>query len=707
MAFAWVHLANLRGGTGPAGPPGDGGYKGTLSTGADLNSFYGLSFDGYYAVTTDTIAASLLNAPPNAKAGTFHVFKVGSTASNQLYIEYGATGRMFVSAATSTGRSRPWVDVAANMDNGIFPATTYATFDDVNVSCRHSVWSGSAATTYGAPTANTGTITTVIFGTAAWQEWRTTSASAPGPQTWVRGKGTTGWGAWYSTSIPLDPALSPTPAGNRMAPISVTRGWGGGTTTGSGFAKGLVTLPPKARRARIVVRNINPRFTVADSPAATLSTVSIGLSSGVLNSSQSGVVTVDTGASTGTSGYFSPWFDAATFAGKDVIVGLDWSSAGTVQTNIGAGWTGSGTGATSTGATGTATGYLPFHIYVEVEIPASVPVIAAWGDSISSGVAATRPVYDSWLSQLCRGLGAAAVHFTHSGDTMNGWDSVNARWKEYGPRYQAADVVICAMGSNDVFGGATLSDMQSRLGIALPSLRRFVSPNVVAATILPRDSVTGAMEDVRRAYNLWLPFADVRQVLPFSATASADDETIISGYNSDGIHLNTSGYLALAGAVPHSLVTFPVTVDNSIGRRAFVWDEANNRLQMVYGDTGARDITGDFDPSGSGGLCVLSRSGNTVSLTLSGRTLNAASGNYTVPAGFRPDTTRTIAGIFYPSVTNNRMVVSASTAATPGQVLLFGVTAGTAYSFSVSWRTADAWPSALPGAPLGTTGISA
>ena len=695
--MGWDHLTNIRGGAGPAGPPGDGGYKGVLSSGADLNTYYGTAYDGYWAVTSDSTAATLLNAPPDVKAGTFHVFRIGSTASNQMYIEYGSTGRTFVSAATSTGRFKPWKDVSANIDNGIFPDTTFATFDDVNISTTYSVWSGSAATTYGAPSANTGTITTIVFGTAAWQQWRTTSATSPGPQSWVRGKGTTGWGSWQNTSIGQDPALAPTPAGNRMAPISVTRGHGGGTTTGSGFAKGLVTLPPRARRARIVVRNMNPRFTVADSAAASLDTVSIGVSSGVTTSAQTGVVTIATAQSTGTTGYFSPWFDAAAFAGRDAIIGIDWTSAGTVQTNIGMGWTGSGTGATSTGATGTSTGQLPFHIYVEVEIPASVPVIAAYGDSISSGVAATRPVYDSWLNQLCRAMGAAAVHFTHSGDTMNGWDAANIRWKEYGPRFQAADVVICAMGSNDIFGGATLADMQSRLAIALPSLRKFVSPNVIAATVLPRDGVTGAMEDVRRAYNTWLPSADVRQVLPFSATASADDETIISGYNSDGIHLNTSGYGALAGAVPHGVVTFPVTVDNSLGRRALIWDEANNRQQQIYGDTGLRDITADFDTGGSGGTCTIVRSGNTVFMKLTGRTLTASSAPYTIPAGFRPDISTTIAGLLYPSAANNRMVI-----ATTGVITLFGNSAGTAYYFAVSWHTADAWPTTLPGTATGT-----
>lgn len=472
MAFEWVHIANLRGGVGPVGPPGDGGFKGNLSTGADLNDYYGLTYDGYYAVTTDTVAASLLNAPADAKAGTFHVFKVGSAASNQLYMEYGSAGRVLVSAATSSGRSRPWQDITA--------------------------------------------------------------------------------------SLPNDPAVPSTLNGNRIAPISVTRGWGGGVTTGSGFAKALVTMPPKARRARIVVRNVNPRFTTADSASATLSTLSIGLSSGTADSSQTGVVTVATGASTGSSGYYSPWFDASAFAGKDAIIGLDWSSAGTVQTNVGFGWTGAGTGATSTGATGTSATTLPFHIYLEVGIPSSVPIIAAWGDSLSAAVGATRPVYDSWLNQYCRAFGAAAVHFAHSGDGMSGsWDAKSAKWKEFGGNYQAADAVICVMGSNDVFGGADLPTMQSRFLSALPSLKRFVSPNVYATTIMPRTGVTGAMEDVRRSYNTWLKTQDVREILQFAAASSADDEALRAEYDADGIHLNTAGYGALAAVLPRTLTSTP------------------------------------------------------------------------------------------------------------------------------------------------------
>ncbi|WP_115790045.1 SGNH/GDSL hydrolase family protein [Arthrobacter silvisoli] len=671
-------------------------FKGTIADGENLGTYYGSAYDGYWAVTSDTKAATLVDAPPNAKAGDIHVYRIGSTASNQLYSEYGATGRVMFSSATSTGRLRPWVNLAANIDHGLYPDTLYPTFNDITVSSRFTVWSGSAATSYGAPSANTGTVTTIIFGNAGWQEWRTTTTGGAGPQTWVRGKSSTGWGPFYLTSVPPDAAVPPTPAGNRIVPVSVTRGWGGGTTTGSGFSKYLQTLPPRARRARVVVRNMDPRYTVADSAAATLSTVCLGLSSGVSSSAQTGVVTVATGASTGTNGYFSPWVDASAFAGKDVIVGIDWSSAGTVQTNIGTGWTGSGTGAASTSANGSASGTLPFHVYVEVEVPASVPVIAVWGDSISCGVGATRQVYDSWVNQFCRAIGAAAVHFAHSGDTMDGsWESTSVKWKEYGANYQAADVVFAAMGSNDDFGGADLATMQARFLAALPSLKRYVSPNVIAVTITPRDGVTGAMEDVRRAYNAWLPTQDVRQVLPFAATISSDDETINAGYNSDGIHLNTAGYAALAGVIPHGIVTWPVTVDNSVGRRALVWDEANKRQQMIYGDTGARDITADFDPANTdgGGNVWLSRTDNMVHLHMHNRTLDATNNVYTLLDGFKPDRNTLINAPLYPSNAGNRMNINASS----GLVQIFGQSTAAVSYFRVSWRTADAWPASLPG----------
>ena len=91
-------------------------------------------------------------------------------------------------------------------------------------------------------------------------------------------------------------------------------------------------------------------------------------------------------------------------------------------------------------------------------------------------------------------------------------------------------------------------------------MRKFVSPVVYDMTILPRTSVTGDAETLRRSYNAWLPKSGTRQVFNIVPAVSTDDETLMPAFDADGIHLNTAGYAAIAGVVPTS--TLPaVAVD--------------------------------------------------------------------------------------------------------------------------------------------------
>lgn len=142
------------------------------------------------------------------------------------------------------------------------------------------------------------------------------------------------------------------------------------------------------------------------------------------------------------------------------------------------------------------------------------------------------------------------VHYAHSGDSMLSWDTTATKWAMYGDLPALADAVIFGMGSNDVFGGYTLADLQARFATVMASIRHRISPNVYGATIMPRTAITGAMETVRRDYNAWLKtHPDLRKVFDFAASISTDDETITPAYNADGTHLTTAGYAQNAGTL--------------------------------------------------------------------------------------------------------------------------------------------------------------
>ena len=192
-----------------------------------------------------------------------------------------------------------------------------------------------------------------------------------------------------------------------------------------------------------------------------------------------------------------------------------------------------------------------------------MPVVAWFWDSLGSGVGATLPVFDSVGSQWCRDNGALPVHYTASGDTMQGWSDASAfKWQRW-QGLSRPDAVVHGMGSNDVFGGASLADMQSRHAASMQLLSRLVSPVIYGTTILPRDGVTGDMEAVRRSYNTWLTSSGARARFNIVPAVSSDDETIMPAYNSDGIHLNTAGYAQVAGGVPVSVLPAPASADYS------------------------------------------------------------------------------------------------------------------------------------------------
>lgn len=151
-----------------------------------------------------------------------------------------------------------------------------------------------------------------------------------------------------------------------------------------------------------------------------------------------------------------------------------------------------------------------------------------------------------------------------------------------------------------------------------------------------------------------------------------------------------------AGAVSGSGAIGAVKWDESVGRRCFVWDTVNSRWQMVYGDTGWRNITSTAT-GGVPGSAMVRRVGYTVTV----RVYNVPAG-VLIPmvAGFRPYESGS--GVNYPAGVIN--------AATPA---LFSWTGGASFTpqggaisyagsyLEWSYTAGDPWPTALPGTASG------
>ncbi len=177
-----------------------------------------------------------------------------------------------------------------------------------------------------------------------------------------------------------------------------------------------------------------------------------------------------------------------------------------------------------------------------------------------------------------------------------------------------------------------------------------------------------------------------------------------------------------AGAVALGQVG-AVRWDETVGRRAFMWDTVNSRWQMIYGDTGWRDISSLSALPGDTTLNALTirRFGDTVHLygfIVPGATMTAAarwlgvSLLSPIPAGFQPGTPGTAysiyhGGFFSSGLQARHFALSNASTSTLLTLALNGDTVTTNWTaqnhiFYTQWPVYEAWPTSLPGTASGS-----
>ncbi|ASR83736.1 hypothetical protein KDJ04_gp02 [Arthrobacter phage Nubia] len=141
-------------------------------------------------------------------------------------------------------------------------------------------------------------------------------------------------------------------------------------------------------------------------------------------------------------------------------------------------------------------------------------------------------------------------------------------------------------------------------------------------------------------------------------------------------------------------------VDITAGRAMYQWDEANNREQLVYGDTGWRNITTDILNGWTGSVISVRRYGAEVFLRLYqvNGTAQTANTIVTLPAGFRPGTFQ-----YEPCYTEAAALATILIESTGNIKAAGGATKyGTAAYSEVRWSTTETWPATLPGVASGS-----
>lgn len=495
-----------------------------------------------------------------------------------------------------------------------------------------------------------------------------------------------GWTRWKERQYVPDGSADDTPvagaraSGFKTLPLILTAGRGGGEALAplSANVEYDVNLSPSihAPRARIAIRDGNPRWGTFTAQTIALTNITLGgiakLSS--LNTKSDGSIT------------FSPYFPFNSGNLK-----FDYVAQQQPRYLVG--------GGRVNGARRTE---MPFEIWLEIEVPVGTPAIGLVGDSNSVGVNTTIPVNDSWMAIYCRRMGFFPVLYGHSGDAMSQAQTVeHYKWNRWN-HLDRPDMVVHANGANDIpdtEGGLTLAQLQERARLEWEISDAKISKIKHGALLKSRAS--GINNALRLQWNNWLKSvpAPLRDWQDIAAPVTAGDAGgLLPQYiSSDGLHMNTAGQAAIGNSALKVMTTREGLVfDHSVGRVAKAWDSANQREQVIYGDTGLRDVTSLFSAYvPTAGSAYLQRVSGTCYLTFEGIKF-AANGSGTpmvIPSGFRP---QRIFPVPMEGLTARAQVTQF------GNVQLFNWTADKAIYGTLSWPCGDPWPTSLPGLVVGS-----
>lgn len=141
----------------------------------------------------------------------------------------------------------------------------------------------------------------------------------------------------------------------------------------------------------------------------------------------------------------------------------------------------------------------------------------------------------------------------------------------------------------------------------------------------------------------------------------------------------------------------PSRTDQTAGRAMYQWDELNAREQLVYGDTGLRNIN-DLSATRTAGNLIVARYGKTLIITVANLKISDSAGSVTfatLPVGFRPATDTYALDI---NTGTKRFYASPS-----GALMLLNHTDPNAtYATTLNAMSNDTWPTTLPGTAIGT-----
>ena len=539
--------------------------------GADLNALTAPGSYGYWD--------NALNAP-SALRGNVIVSELrttGGTLENVYQLALERDGRIWMRDWNRPGNAwRAWAQVSMEGGAQTPQSTQLPNGGDLNAATTPGAYGyagqgGSIRAMVNAPTALPGTLHVSEVRSSsgvldqinqiAIEEW-----GGVYTRTWRRL--TDAWTVWHRAGgLKATPAV-PSAPGLKVVPLPLSVGSG---DQNSGWAERGIRIPIKFNapvgRWRLHVRNWNPFSTNVRTGSVAITGLWLGehAGSGVPTGTRK-LMDASTTPEDGSE-WVSPWMDGNLGGNVERLLMLGYTGAGSTGPYgiRGASWqTVSAADVTEAGATAMQSSVFPFEMWIEAETPVTTTVVAAVGDSLTSGANATGNLFDSWLSQYCRRVGALPMHVSAHGDSMINMLRTGAgkyeRWAKFAP----ADAVIWAMGSNDIGPKPTVETLTSNFRMLRDVIERSVGPVRYATTITPRGVKWDAGQTALwEAWNAKLPkLADWAAILDFAAVVGGGTGAVLPQYDSgDGVHLNGAGYKAEADSIqtPLALTPAPVT----------------------------------------------------------------------------------------------------------------------------------------------------
>lgn len=413
-----------------------------------------------------------------------------------------------------------------------------AIFDELPTD-DYTIWSGAVSEALGLPTTAQVWLHVTRWGAAGGAALLITRSTTP--RMWITSRLSGGWVDWVEVGAPggeVKARLQPASLTSmKSAGLAFSLGYGGAVTSGAGTTSVIQYLHRSVTRMQLHLRNWNPRYVNADRAAATLTGVRIGRHTG--NGNGTNWVSLPAGS----TAYVSGWVDVPeALRGGEVVVQYTWSGSDVTRT-LGTAWEG---GRTNNPA---------LWAWLELEVPAAVPVVSIFGSSTPVGVGSDRPVIDSALSQWAREHDAIPMFWAHSGDKASGWTATgNRKWELYGTTIAAPDVMLYSMGSNDWAEGISAEELQARIEANVTEIHQRITSTIFGTTITPRRTPPGN-DQVRIDTNAWMASSGLfRGVFDFAGAVALPDGTLDPAVDADGTHVNSAGHARLAAAIDRPIV---------------------------------------------------------------------------------------------------------------------------------------------------------